>query len=444
MTCKCDISKINLKDEKFELNIDLLKFQNLDVRTSFLGLAYDEEALNLGDNIYIWGGSNLIASPSDTKSQVLESLNTVKANMTCACLKSKLDLVKIIVGDSKDDRLFAPGRAHGFVNRISPFIMINEITVQQSDDWRYHVILHEFTHSIDPDIGCAACADPMKRLIFNRTRSQLFYIYIYIYYYDIKNFHREFIKSLIDNKQINPKDPPQDLSDLIKEDYLWHLKYAASNKHEFYAQMVPLFCDNYYRGETSLLNGKYFFYPDNSISIPSSKIWDLYITAFNKRYKNFIENFCSLHRSITDDCNKDAKSETFKPYIKCSSVFGSFGCCESFKVSFSKYDTDCCKPSNTNPMETSNISVGDIILQNKCKCHYVFKPEIDIVDLLLIMQNCRRIFPLKALGTGYYDTNTENFKIFKEDIIEKIYQYLKNLIENNSDSKLFLDEIPCD
>jgi hypothetical protein len=448
MTCKCDISKINLKDEKFELDIDLLKFQNLDVKTSFYGVGYEEKALNVGDNIYIWGGSNLKNFPGATRTKVLTALNKAKANISCSCVSSKLDLVKIVVGSSEDDWRFGESvilpAAHGFVARASPFIQINEEAFLRPD-WLVHVLLHEFTHVTDPEIGCVACADSIKRLNFNRTRYQLFALYTLIHAYDIKNFHRQFVKSLVDNKQIFLKDVPEDLSDVISKDYLWHLKYASTSRYEFYAEIVPLFCDSYYRDNSMVLDAlslhfNNFLYPQT----PSSDIWTLYIAAFNKKYSNFIEKCRNLHSSITDDCTKDYKHETFKPYIECSSIFGSFGCCESFKVSFSKYDTDCCKPSNGIIWESNNISVGDIILQNKCKCYYVFKPEIDIVHLISIIHNCRRVSPLAAFGTSYYDTNTENFKIFKEDIIQKIYRYLKNVIESNSDSKLFLNEAPCE
>ena len=452
MTCKCDLK---LEDKKFKLNIDLAKWEDLDLHNAdgyfqgFMG-DYPEQLRNIGNNIYVTRTSQYTIREI---SKLQEVIAIIKNSFSCNCLKSKIDLIKFVLTNPKDSGSLRAGRTSGSliqaaVPRCNNIIMLNTMgkipyaydpnrsVLANSIQRLQEILTHEIIHLMD---GCFPCRSKSKNDLFN-AQKELLYKQYKIIYKDIKNFHKEFTKNLIDSNVIELKPPA---TTIVDERFAFiELDYALTNKNEFLAVFSQFFC--FEMAYNSLLIDRDSYIIKNT-NITEETLRALYIYQFNLRYKNIIARICELVNKIQSD--QDNCDESVTSGIECSLtlscasriLIGLNLCCNSYDI-YLDIDSNagCCSADKSDRIKNP-IFIGSISLLNQCKCYYRYSSNIDIQKIIKSINNC-------CSGIDLYpiNPNSDSAKIFTEDLSNQIYTNLKNIIETNSEAKLFLNSVPCD
>ena len=453
MACKCDIQ---LENQKFNLNIDLTKLQGLDLHNAdgfFPGTIgdYPEQLENLGNNIYVTRTSNYT---SREISRLQEAIASVKNSFSCNCLKSKIDLIKFVLTNPRDSNALRGGPGLGFgtaaaVPNCNNTVLINTMAKEpyphdpSTSMLSYQVqqiqkiITHEVIHLMD---GCFPCRSKTKNALFNTQRDLLYRQYKLIHR-DIRRFHKQFTKDLIDSNVIELKPPA---TTIIDERFAFiELDYALTNKAEFLAVFSQFFCLEMDYNTLALINSN--SYTIKNPNVTQETLRALYIYRFNLTYKNIIARICELVNKIQSD--PDNCDESVTSGIECSLslscgtriLIGLNLCCNAYNI-YLDIDSDagCCSAEKSD-QKKNPIYVGSINLVNQCKCYYSYSPYMDIQKIIKTLNNC-------CSGMDLYPINakSEAAKNFTEDLSNQIYNNLKNIIETSSEAKLFLNSVPCD
>lgn len=444
MACKCDLK---LEDKKFKLNIDLAKFKALDLdNADVVGSVKDSgfrptPLRNLGNNIY----STINASPTfGYAAKFQEAIAQLKNSFSCACLNSKMDLIKFIIADRRDSFLLRNSRrdAGGIAPGCTPIVIIDlNNTLAYSIDEVREMLIHEVIHVME---SCSPCRSQTKNDLFSEQKKLLYRQYKLIHR-DIINFHKQFTKNLIDNNIIKFKEGYEEyhLSSIIDQasaDIIYN--YALRNDREFLATLGQSFCF------AEISNDLFIsptLYTIKDPDVTPETLRALYVHQFNLRYKNLIARICELFNKIQS--NQDNCDESVSSGIECSLtlscasriLIGLSLCCNSYDI-YLDIDSDagCCSADKSD-QKKNPILVGSISLLNQCQCYYRYSSNIDIQKIINFLNNC-------CLGNDPYsiNTNSDSAKNFTEDLSNQIYNNLKNIIETNSEAKLFLNSIPCD
>lgn len=443
MTCKCDLE---LQNQKFSLNIDLSKLQDLDLYNadkSWPGQIgqYPEQLTNLGNNIYATRRSS---HNYRNLSKLQEVISDIKNSFLCDCLKSKIDLIKFVLTAPEDSgtlrkRNAGIGIAAG-VPKCNNIVMINTYngglnTLDVSTEQLKKILTHEIIHLMD---GCYPCRSKTNNDLFNQQRDSLYRQYRLIYK-DIKNFHKEFTSKLVNNNIIKLKSGVTNIIDgklAFKE-----LDYALTDKYEFLAVFSQFFC--FEMAYNTLLIDSSMYTIENP-NVTEENLRALYILEFNQRYKSLIQKICELYNKIQSD--PDNCNESLTSGIECSlslscgsrTFIGLNLCCNSYDIHLDiDSDAGCCN-ANKSDQKKNPIYVGSINLVNECKCYYRFDTKFDI-DLNLFMRlinNC-------CNGTDLYPINNKDNKAeeFKESLRNQIYDSINGAFGN--DIQIFKNIIPC-
>jgi len=444
MTCKCDLK---LDDKKFKLNIDLAKLQALDLYNADgywsgqLG-DYPEQLTNLGSNIY---ETRRAKYTFRNLSKLQEVIASIKNSFSCNCLKSKIDLIKFVLTAPEDSntlrrRNAGIGIAAG-VPSCNNIIMINTYnaglnTLDLSAQQLQQTLTHEIIHLMD---GCSPCRSKTKNDLFETERNLLYQQYRLIYK-DIKNFHKEFTSKLISSNIIQLKPGK---TSIIDERFAFNeLDYALTNKLEFLAVFSQFFC--FEMPYNTLLIDRRLYTVKNP-NVTEENLRALYILQFNQKYKNIIQRVCELYNKLQSDpgnCDENLTSEIeCSLSLSCASriLIGLNLCCNSYDI-YLDIDSDagCCSAEKSD-QKKNPIYVGSISLLNQCKCYYKYSSNINIQKIIKSLNNC-------CSGIDLYpiNPNSPSAKNFTEDLSNQIYNNLKNIIETNSEAKLFLNTVPCD
>lgn len=439
MTCKCDLK---LENKKFNLNIDLSLYQKLKLinnDTMFPSLTDPSNGSDLFSNPYpdylfpMNGFENFYHTrkASYTNNQLLKlknAINNVKNNrFLCNCLKSKINTIKFILIDERDSYSFRSGppgiaAANPKCNNV---IMINaglNSMLNFSENQIEEIIAHEITHLME---GCRPCRSKNNNDIFDNQINKL-YNQFKLIYNDIKNFNNDFTKLLIQSKLITLKNNEKSI---INQDFLFKkLEYALTNKDEFLAVFSQFFCYEMPYNNLLITNS---YTPNNPI-ITDANLRSLYISRFNQRYKNLIQQVCELFNKIQSDpnnCNENT-AENIEAFLslKCNSSIlqGINLCCNGYDIYLNlSSDSGCC--DSNEPSSSSSVKVGQLSLINLCNCGYLFnKFDINLSDLMKLINNCCNapdLYPIDNKGI-----EADNFK---NSISDQIFNIISNAFGDN-------------